>query len=576
VSPRTRRLLANLTLSGASTLVFLAALEGVARVVEHRRPRAETTSLQRLHPNQLTSAGRIDRPWPPGAYPFNADGVRDRVHAEEHPAGTWRLVFLGDSVTFGLGIEPREAFPQVVQARLDERGARAEVFNVSLTGWHTRQHRLAYARIVRRYRPDQVLLAICLNDIAEMQNVMHGPPPALALWLHGRSALVRLLIAAPQREIHSIQLLCTRPNDPINVEAKARFFTELDALWQEVSRDGARFGLVVIPFAFQLRSDAPPPLPQREILSFAERRGIPSLDLLDALRSAGRETEMFWDQSHLTPRGARRAAETILASGLIPDLPTPERLLRETWPRGAARAADGLLTRLRSEEASTRAAAAWAIGRREAPEQATVAALASALRDPSEIVRDEAAAALGRLLAEGGANGLRERAREALLAALHDPVTAVRWRAAEALWALGPLPATRTHAALAHLDHQDRYVASWAAASLARAGSSVLGIVLDHLAELRLSERDLHWTLRALRDMAAATPTVVLALRERLADPRPHVRARAAQALGRIGTPGRAAEDALRRCAGDPDPEVRGAAARALRRVRGEGAPQIP
>ena len=51
--------------------------------------------------------------------------------------------------------------------------------NVGLWGWSTRQERLAYERIARRYRPDQVLLGVCLNDIPELQNNL-ARPPALA------------------------------------------------------------------------------------------------------------------------------------------------------------------------------------------------------------------------------------------------------------------------------------------------------------------------------------------------------------------------------------------------------------
>jgi len=62
-----------------------------------------------------------------------------------------------------------------------------------------------------------------------------------------------------------------------------------------------------------------------------------------------------------------------------------------------------------------RAAAAWTLGRRASPGGAEVAALATALGDASEIVRDEAASALGRTLAADGRAELREMARRALL-----------------------------------------------------------------------------------------------------------------------------------------------------------------
>jgi lysophospholipase L1-like esterase len=83
---------------------------------------------------------------------------------------------LGDSVTLGDQIKPEEAYPQVLEARLREAGRPIEVMNVGLWGWSTRQERIAYARIVRDYRPDAVVLAVCLNDIPELQNNLSRPP----------------------------------------------------------------------------------------------------------------------------------------------------------------------------------------------------------------------------------------------------------------------------------------------------------------------------------------------------------------------------------------------------------------
>jgi hypothetical protein len=102
--------------------------------------------------------------WPPGAE-FNGDGLRDRSHAVEQPEGVARVAFLGDSVTFGHGLEPGEAYPQVLQALLEEEGRPVEVLSAALWGWSTRQERIAYERLVRRYRPERVVVAVCLNDI---------------------------------------------------------------------------------------------------------------------------------------------------------------------------------------------------------------------------------------------------------------------------------------------------------------------------------------------------------------------------------------------------------------------------
>ena len=130
--------------------------------------------------------------------------------------------------------------------------------NVGLWGWSTRQERMAYERIVRRYRPDQVLLAVCLNDIPELQNNLARPPALLAALFKG-SALVRRVMNAPGREIQNVEQLFTDKDTPRVREAFARFFDEVRALRDEVGKDGATFALAVFPFRFQVAPGAPRP-----------------------------------------------------------------------------------------------------------------------------------------------------------------------------------------------------------------------------------------------------------------------------------------------------------------------------
>ena len=105
------------------------------------------------HPLGGVTAGRPGR----SSTPTACATARTRWRSPRARAG---VVFLGDSVTLGDQIKPEEAYPQVLRgAALARRAGRVEVFNVALWGWSTRQERIAYERIARKYRPDQVVLA---------------------------------------------------------------------------------------------------------------------------------------------------------------------------------------------------------------------------------------------------------------------------------------------------------------------------------------------------------------------------------------------------------------------------------
>lgn len=54
--------------------------------------------------------------------------------AATRAAGTPRIVFLGDSLTAGLGLAAAESYPALIQARLDREGYRYEVVNAGVSG----------------------------------------------------------------------------------------------------------------------------------------------------------------------------------------------------------------------------------------------------------------------------------------------------------------------------------------------------------------------------------------------------------------------------------------------------------
>ena len=253
--------------------------------------------------------------WPPWE-DYNSEGLRDREHAIPKPKGVARIVCLGDSVTLGFGLRPEESFPRLLQDGLDARGASAEVLNVALGGWSTRQERIAYTRIAHRYSPDAVVVGLCLNDVPEMINNLERPPGWLA-FLHRHSALVRSVVDAQGREIRAIDDLFLHPDTSVVRRGWSRVFDDLRALRDLVTADGARFALVTFPYRPQLQAGFAPPHPQQEVARFCETERLRCLDLLPALRDAGEDA--FIDHVHLSATGSRRVAEEILDSGVLGD-----------------------------------------------------------------------------------------------------------------------------------------------------------------------------------------------------------------------------------------------------------------
>jgi len=606
MGPR-QSLAVNLSLAVAVSACVLGVGELVARAIERRMsdPFGDKLALWEkvwagdFYLMRSTSAG-----WPP-AQPINPEGLQDRTHAPEKPEGVWRVVVLGDSVTAGTPFQPAQSFPAMLQARLDAQGPWVEVLTVALWGWSTRQERMAFERIASRYHPDQVIVGLCLNDVEELQNNLERPPLLLAQ-LHRRSALVRRLVHAETRQIHSIEELFS---DSPRVRAGfERLFAELRLLRDEVKAQGASFSVLVFPVEFQYGAAPPPPRAQERLAAFCAQEGIRCLDLRPDLAPLGKQA--FLDLLHFTLPGRRVVAERVLAERLIPDRVLAAHALAtalgdQSGPSGAPALAAGrlgaILKALASSGERERAEAAWALGRLGPAAAAAVPGLVRALGDEHECVRAGAAQALGSL------GPAARAALPQLLALVADPRQSVRWRALEAASKLGA-DAASVPALVSALASPDSYVragALWiqrelgpearaalpaltaaahdvhpgvravAVQALARVGQGDAASLAALVQALRGGgDADYRWkAARALGHLGPQAKEAVPGLVAAVDDENGHVRREAIIALGRIGPDAvAAAAPALMRVLEDPDRDIRQAAAMALGRLQAEAA----
>lgn len=559
--PGRQSLLANLTLAAVVSALVGGLAEAGARAWERRHPRPARAEYlwdwERMWEGDFYTVGSGAVGWPPWEE-FNRDGLRDGHHARERLPRATRVAILGDSVTFGDGLEPQQAFPQLLQQRFAREGRPLEVFNVALWGWSTRQQRLAWERLARPYRPDLAVLAVCLNDVPELQNNL-ARPPAWLQGLFGRSALVRLALDAQGREIRGVEELFEAEESRRVRQAFERFALELRALRGAVQADGARLAVVVFPFRFQLEAGAPPPHAQERLRALAVGEGLPFLDLLPVLRPHG--PAAFRDYDHLSAEGSRLVAEALAGAEWFPRPPTWAERLGEL-PRAA------LAKELRAADPSRREAAARLLGRGPLDE-AGLTALRQALADGDPGVRAAAAASL----ASAGVG----KAVPWLFAALSDPHEAVRAEAARALAALRPaadLALAGLQAAVASEDGYVRGFGTWMLGELGPAAAPAVPALA--LALEREGDERPGVTAQALAKLGPAALPAGPALCRVLKADAPRRRWNAAIALGRLGPAGRQVALApLRAAVADPDGRVRAQAVLALGRLKADDADTV-
>src|SRR5262245_1241129 len=128
---------------------------------------------------------------------INALGLRDAPRAPRPALGVRRVLFIGDSMVFGAGVEARDRLTERLQ---DALGGEFEVVNAGVSGWGTDQEFLWLQNEGFALRPDVVVLGVCmLNDVINVMlpHELFGTAPKPRFDLKNGQLV---LVPAPPRE----------------------------------------------------------------------------------------------------------------------------------------------------------------------------------------------------------------------------------------------------------------------------------------------------------------------------------------------------------------------------------------
>lgn len=123
----------------------------------------DTNVLWKYRPDRV-----IDRQFlKPGRYTINSHGYRGPEYKLEKPGGVTRVVCLGESSTFGLGVSDGETWPRQLENKLnqlDPQKRRWEVLNLGVTNYSTFQGVRQAREELPRLSPDFVLSCFSWAD----------------------------------------------------------------------------------------------------------------------------------------------------------------------------------------------------------------------------------------------------------------------------------------------------------------------------------------------------------------------------------------------------------------------------
>ncbi|HEU4928219.1 MAG TPA: GDSL-type esterase/lipase family protein [Candidatus Krumholzibacteria bacterium] len=286
--------------------------------------------------------GAVDR-WGDVEVRVNERGFRGPVVPYEKPPGTSRLVYLGDSVTFGYRVARWEdTYPFVADSLLRADSLRVDTVNLAVEGYSQWQQAIVLAQEGDRYRPDLVVVGFVLNDVTEMFYLSRfgGSDEGFQLrhsyssaWdrVLSKSALVYQIqnvtreikarrklgedvrLGAIKQQALDVETLMKHPDQGNVKVAWDIALADLQRIVDHCATQNTDVLVVAFPFAVQLSDPEGLAAPQRVLSNYARARNIPSIDLLPELvshmqTSGRRAQDLFIDHDHLSVEGHRVVA----------------------------------------------------------------------------------------------------------------------------------------------------------------------------------------------------------------------------------------------------------------------------
>ena len=276
----------------------------------------------------------------------NGQGLRGAKDiAPRRPANGLRVLCLGDSFTYGVGVDDRFAYPALLEHLLKERlpGMAVEVANAGVPFYDLFDETAYFLEKGRRMQPDVVVLQFYINDLESMAGAFfregllarEGGEYSRLDQLSGREGVERRLNAWMEKHVPEVVRAArtdrlpdapgstaSRPYDRYKLRASSEekaclgdrrqlldqaSLPVMERFWENyrqallrlrdaVEASGAAFVLVVSPDVKQVREDLN--APAAALVGFCQEHGIPVIDPGPQFRVMSGENP---DRYYLTP-----------------------------------------------------------------------------------------------------------------------------------------------------------------------------------------------------------------------------------------------------------------------------------
>ena len=227
---------------------------------------------------------------------INSGGLRDREFTREKPPGTYRIMMLGDSTTFGWGVRLEDTAAKFLERKLNDHLPpgydKVEVINTGVGNYDTVQEVTYYETIGRTYHPDLVVLVFFINDPepvpVEKKSFLIDRSYLIAFATNRFDGVLRHAGVRPDWKKYYASLY---DDDRPGFQACKK---ALVSLADATRSDGAKLVVAILPELHQINGDTYPfKAAHQKIKDVMTPEQVPVLDLIDGLKDHGEEPTLW-------------------------------------------------------------------------------------------------------------------------------------------------------------------------------------------------------------------------------------------------------------------------------------------
>jgi hypothetical protein len=246
---------------------------------------------------------------------INSLGLRDREFSLEKPPGTYRILMLGDSTTFGWGVSLDDTAAKILEKELNEQPPpgyqRFEVINAGTGNYDTVQEVELYKTRGRELHPDMVILVYFINDpepVPRQRNILLIDRSYLIAFLTNRlDGVLRKTGTRPGWKAYYASLY---DDDKPGFQACKAALLDLAATTRA---ENSQLIVALLPELHEINQDYPFTAEHQKIKDALAPTGVPVLDLIDGLKGHGPEETLWVTKLDDHPSGK---ANTLIAAQL--------------------------------------------------------------------------------------------------------------------------------------------------------------------------------------------------------------------------------------------------------------------